>query len=219
MVIDVKKIEAVIFDLDGVLIDSEPLWTIAEMEVFGRYGIKLSTEICSYYQGIRIEELTPIILKKYNSEHLDSSQIAIEILNKMYELLKNVNIMKGSLDLIDYYYKKGIPVSIASSSRVEYIKIAIDILGIEQKVSFVNSAEFEPAGKPEPFVFSSVAKHLKIEPSRCLVFEDSPYGILAAKRAGMNVVAIPIKADYDLKRFEKADLIVCSLLDWLKMQG
>lgn len=212
------NIDAVIFDLDGVLIDSEPLWTIAEIEIFKKYDIFLTSDLCAYYQGIRIEELTPLLLEKFTCENLNSQQIAEEILQKMYELLKNVNIMPGALEAIDFYYQNKIPIAIASSSRMDYIKIAVKILGIEKKVCFINSAEFEPAGKPEPFVFSTVAKKLNVDPAKCLVFEDSPFGIEAAKKAGMKVVAIPIKQDYEPKRFENADFIVSSLLEWIKTQ-
>lgn len=108
-------------------------------------------------------------------------------------------------------------MAIASSSKKNMIDVVVDRMKIRSNIQVIHSAEFEKAGKPEPFVFLSTAKKLNVSAENCLVFEDSIYGVQAALSAGMQVIAIPPKNNYDNKLYKKTSLKLKSMTDWLKI--
>lgn len=214
---ELKNIKAVIFDMDGLLVNSEPLWQQAEIKVFNKIGIKLSTDECKQFQGVRIEDVVTILTKKYNYNLKTDTEIVQEIVQDMLFLLETVDVLPGVFECIDYYFEQKTPMAIASSSKMVMINKVVNRMKIKNKISVLNSAEFETAGKPEPDIFLSTAKILKIEPKNCLVFEDSIFGVQAAIRAGMKVIAIPYPEFFNDPGFENADLKIKTMNNWLKI--
>ncbi len=214
---NLKKSKAVIFDMDGLLVDSEPLWQKAEISVFKKTGINLQPKECEKYQGIRIEEVVPMLFEKYNLKNKKVKVVVNEVVSKMLRLLKSVKILPGVLETINYYYNKNVKIAVASSSKMVMINQVIDRMEIRDKIDVLHSAEFEKAGKPKPDIFLTTAKLLKTDVNDCLIFEDSVFGVQAAKNAKMKVVAIPHYQNFDNKQFNKADLKIMSMNDWLKI--
>lgn len=215
--VKILETELIIFDLDGLLIDSEPLWTKAQIDIFTKYNIPLTIEECLQNQGIRIEELVPILFAKKLVRNVEAQLVIKEIVEYFLNLLNDVKIMPCAHEIVDFYRSKGKKIAIASSSNLRIISKAIQILQIETKIDFINSAELEKKGKPAPDVFLTVSRKLKVEPSRCLVFEDSINGVKAALNAGMWVVAIPLNHNKSRNFEPQPHYIADSLCQWLSL--
>ena len=185
-------IKAAIFDMDGLLIDSEPFWRRAQVLAFGTVGLSLSEEDMKQTMGRRIDE----VVSHWHNERpwAGASQKDIEalIVDKVIELVKLEGTLRtGALQTLEYFKSISLPMAVASSSSMEIIDAVVDALGIRSFFVELFSAEHETHGKPHPGVFITTANHLGISPHECLVFEDSPSGVLSAKAAKMKCIAIP----------------------------
>ena len=209
------KIKAAIFDMDGLLIDSEPLWREATIKVMSEVGIQLTYEQCKETMGYRVDEFVKYWLVKYKKEGEDIKKLSAQIVKEVISLIKTKGrIMDGVHEIIDLLYKEGIILAIASSSAEEIINAVVEKIGIKDKIKFIYSAEHEEFGKPHPGVYITAAKKLNVFVNQCLAFEDSPNGVLSAKAAKMKCVVIPDYLPASDKRYGIADLIVKSLKDF-----
>lgn len=205
-------IEAVIFDMDGLLIDSEPFWKVVEIEVFKTVGIDLTVEMCLETVGLRIDEVVTYWHEKQPWENISKQAIEDSIVNKMIERITNEGeALPGVYDVIEFFWNKKIPMAIASSSYLRIIEAVVKRLKLKDFFEVIYSAEFEEYGKPNPATFITTAKKLGVSPMKCLVFEDSLNGVLAGKAARMITVAVP---DYENPKFIIADKILNSLEEW-----
>ena len=192
--IKVQDFEAVIFDMDGVLIDSEPLWKIAMEEVFLSIGCPLSREDFQHTVGLRIDEVIAYWYAKVGWKNASESEVEQRIVNRMIDLIhQNGSPLIGVLDTIAFLKKNKVKIGLATSSYTVLIKAVLETLKIEQEFDFVHSAEDEEFGKPHPSVYLTVANRLHVSPLKCLVIEDSLNGIISGKAARMKVVCIPEK--------------------------
>lgn len=207
-------IEAVIFDMDGLLIDSEPLWDISMQEVFATMGIDMTAELAEQTRGLRTREVVNHWHNyfKWESDRSPEDVCSAIIDGVTQKVLSEGEAMDGLHYILDYFQAKDLKVGLASSSPKSLIECVVDHLNIRSYFQAVYSAELEPYGKPHPAVYLSCAKDLNTDPVRCLAFEDSVNGMIAAKAARMKVVAIPEKSQADDKRFGLADLKLSSLL-------
>ncbi|MDO9511000.1 MAG: hexitol phosphatase HxpB [Bacteroidales bacterium] len=206
-------IKAAIFDLDGLLINSEPLWESAETNVFARYNIEVTPEICQKVKGFRVDESVVHILKMFKNNDLNPDLIERQIMDEVKELiLTHGKALPGSSYILHFFESRKIPIALASSSKMEIIEAALERLGLRNNFSSIHSAEFETYGKPHPSIFLSAAESLGVHPSDCVVFEDSLNGLIAARAARMKVVAVPEKEFLQDKRFSIAHYILPNLL-------
>jgi len=199
-------IKAVIFDMDGLLIDSEPVWREAEKEIFSLVGMTLTDEMCFETVGLRIDEVVRHWKNKFSWDNYSESEIEEKIIQKVIELIKEkCKVLPGVYEAIHFFKKKNIPLAIASASAVPIIETVVEKLNIKNEFNVIHSAQNEPFGKPHPVVYLSTAKLLGVDPVHCLVFEDSFNGVIAAKAARMKVVAVPEDIHYGEERFHAAD--------------
>jgi len=208
-------IQSVIFDMDGLLIDSEPLWQRAEIEILGKLGLNITVEDCKPVQGMKLTEVVEYwyARKPWSGKSLE--QVRTEITDYMKYLISTEGkFMPGVKNTLDFFAKKNIPMAVASSSDMDLINLVLDKLGIREYFAVVHSSEYEKKGKPEPDIFITTAKLLDVPASGCLVFEDSVNGVIAAKKAGMIAVAVPYPENYNLQAFDIADLKLHSLEQW-----
>jgi mannitol-1-/sugar-/sorbitol-6-/2-deoxyglucose-6-phosphatase len=208
-------IEAVIFDMDGVLLDSEPLWHIAEIAAFADVGIQLTSGMCMETTGLQVDEVVAYRFKQKPWKGRSQINVRDAILRGVEKLVAERAVpLDGSLETLNFIRKKNIPVALASSSPTRLINIVLNKFSIIKKFDVVHSAENEAYGKPHPAVFLTAAKRLHVHPTGCLVFEDSFNGLIAAKAARMRSVVIPAAAEWNEKRFDVADLKLRSLSEF-----
>jgi sugar-phosphatase len=186
------KISAVIFDMDGLILDSEPLWKIAEIETFKEVGFDFTIEMCALTTGMRIDEVVEFWRKKIKWESFTNTEIVDKIQNKMIQLIKERGkLLPGIIESLNLLNANDVLIGLASSSSMSLINTTVDTLKIRQFFNVIHSAENEIAGKPNPAVFLSAAKMIKVNPEKCLVLEDSKAGMNAGINANMRTIVIP----------------------------
>jgi mannitol-1-/sugar-/sorbitol-6-/2-deoxyglucose-6-phosphatase len=205
-------IEAVIFDLDGLLIDSEPLWQEAEILVFKQVNLVLTSELCRQTQGLRIDEVVDYWYRQYPWTNLSKLEVEELIVSKVIELIHlKGQPLPGVAQAIAFVKNQNVKIALASSSASQIIQAALQKLNLTEVFVEIYSAESEMLGKPHPGVYLTTAQKLKIPPQSCLALEDSLNGVLAAKAAHMKCIAIPEAIQQKNPQFAIADLILKSL--------
>src|ERR1035441_9834673 len=205
-------IQAVIFDMDGLLIDSEPLWRRAEKAAFKTVGFEISDEQMYEFMGTKLTEVVAHWYSKYPWEGPSQKDIETLIVNKLIALVKSEGSMRpGVHHALDVCKRAKLPLAIASSSSNEIISTVVDSLKIRNYFEYIYSAEHEPFGKPHPRVFITTAGLLGVSPRDILVLEDSPSGVLAAKAAKMKCIAVPDPETKNHPFIQIADLVIDSL--------
>lgn len=202
-----SKVKAVIFDLDGTIVDSMWIWEQIDIDFLGKRGIELPKDLQKAIEGMSFTETAIYFKNRFNLK--ESIEEIKEEWNAMaYDFYKNrVPLKKGVKEFIEYLKEKGIKLGIGTSNSRE---LAIEVLKTHDILHYFDtirtSCEVEK-GKPHPDVFLKVAEDLKVNPEDCLVFEDTYAGVLAAKRAGMKVFAVADEFSFPYKDE------ICSLAD------
>lgn len=208
-------IKAVIFDMDGVISDTEPLWQTAEKEIFGALGIDLTEEMLHSTMGLRCDE---VVAKWYAIQPWENKSLQAvhdDIVARVIELvLKDAVIFEGVKDVIAQVKSAGLKLALASSSPLVLILAMLTHFDILQEFEYVHSAEFESYGKPHPAVYIHTASELGVPPVNCLAIEDSFNGLLAAKSAKMTCVLVPDARNRNDARWAIADRVLNSLKDF-----
>ena len=185
-----KKLEAVVFDMDGVIIDSEPLWSEAERQLLARRNLAYSEHLKPLLMGLDSREAVRILKK-----HYDLGEPVEELVHERNQLVSELIQQHGqpiphALELIQRVRDGGLKTVVASSSPYVLVELVVDKLGIGPLLDLVLSGDEVDRGKPAPDIYDAVAKTLGVAPECCLVIEDAPNGVRAAKAAGMRCLAI-----------------------------
>lgn len=183
------KLRAVLIDLDGTLVDSLNVYDKVFREVLKKYyNIEISEESLDK-NGSPPEVIYRRILSKYNLEN--NLQ---DIFNKLHEELKNhldeIKINKGGIELLNYLKEKNIKIGLVTSSRKEIVELILDNLKIKNIFDIIITGSDVKNQKPDPEPYILAIRSLKVLPDEALAIEDSIYGILSAKRAGINVIGV-----------------------------
>lgn len=208
-------LQAVIFDMDELLIDSSSTWLEIEKEVFSSVGVELDEVMCLETVGLRIEGIVDHWYRRFGWQSKTVEQVASEIRDGIARrTMTRTDPMPGAVELVSSLADAGYPLAICSSSPLRVIEAALRNLGVLRQFSLLYSAESEPYGKPHPGSYMSVARELGVDATRCLVFEDSFVGALAAKAARMTVIAVPAEYERFDPRFGFCDEILDKLSDF-----
>jgi sugar-phosphatase len=203
----------VIFDLDGLLIDSEPFWRQAEIEVFGSLGLDLTEQDVRQTMGLRIDDAVHHWWVRSPWEGMTPTEVERAVTARVAELIgEGGEPMPGALDAVAMCGRLALPVAVCSGSYAVVVQAALDRLGITAEVTVWHSAEWEPLGKPHPGAFLSTAAKLGVDPTGCLAVEDSFNGAVSAKAARMRVVAVPEPDAVDSPRWGMCDAVLTSLV-------
>lgn len=188
-----KNIKAVIFDLDGTLVDSMWMWESIDIEFLGQRGIQLPQDLEAFQDELEGMGFTDTALFFKERFHLGESIEEIkEIWVKMaeYKYCHQVPLKPGAREFLQELKKRDIAVGISSSNSIQLISMVLKAHEIEEYFSCITTCCDVPNSKPAPDVYLKTAEELGVSPKDCLVFEDVPMGILAGKRAGMKVCAV-----------------------------
>ena len=200
--------------MDGLLIDSEPYWRKSMIKVLATVGLHLTEEQCASTTGLRFDHVLEYWFEKYPWTHKSIIDVHEEVLAEMeHAILHEAELLPGVFESIELFRAKGYKLAIASSSAMRLIRACVHRLKGESIFDTVISAEHEEYGKPHPAVFIQAAKDLNVNPLDCLVLEDSMMGVIAAKAARMQCVAIPAPENFNNSKFAIADWKLHSLLE------
>jgi sugar-phosphatase len=207
--------KAAIFDMDGVLIDSEPLWRLAEKHLFGLLGVYLTDEMCEETTGYRTDQTVAHWYTRQPWQGKSVQAVEQELIARVKELIEaHGTAMTGAYEILEALKRRRFKLGLASSSPHVLIHSVLDKLSLTHYFEATCSAMDEKHGKPDPAVYLSTAERLGAAPRDCVVFEDSLAGIRAAKSAGMMVIAVPAASQYGDGRFGEADMRLRSLADF-----
>jgi len=208
-------LEAVIFDVDGVLTDSEPLHLAALNEVLSPQGVQLSEEENREYLGLDEVRFWELVIPRFNLKG-EAAALITARMEKAVQMIRNgIVSLPGVPECITGLIMRGIPLACASSSPEVVVEAILDELGLRGSFQAVCCGDQVAHGKPDPTLFLEAAKALDMSPESCMAVEDSLNGITAARRAGMFTIAVrnQYNADHDLS---EADRVFSGLdyFDW-----
>jgi len=198
--------------MDGLLIDSEPLWRQAEQEVFAGLGIRLSDEDCEQTLGLR----TDTVVEHWHARHpwMSPSRrwVADAIDRRVEELVaRHGRAMPGALRALESAHRVGLGIGLATSSPTTLIETVVSRLDIGRFITVACSAMDEESGKPDPAVYLTTAAKLGVPTGDCVAFEDTVPGVRSASAAGMRVIAVPAENHFHEPGFDIADRKLRSL--------
>jgi sugar-phosphatase len=198
--------------MDGVLINSEPLWKLAEQHAFAKVGLQLTDELCAQTTGFDCKDTVAYWFAQKPWDGREQAEIIRDIENFMLEAVETKGVaMPGVYAALQYFKEKGFKLGLASSAPLQLIKTVVKTLKLDSYFETMHSSDDEKAGKPDPAVYLATAKKMNVKPEECIAIEDSYRGVLAAHRAGMKVIAIPDKHLRGHEGFKYANLILNSL--------
>lgn len=204
-------LEAVIFDMDGVIIDSEPFYLDIGMELYKRLNINITEEEHNSYTGVSNTNMWADIKNKYGLRETVNELVEIQNNANIKYLEKNLKMLiPGVVEILESLRENRIKVALASSSSMEIIRMVLEKFKIIEYFQAIESGENLEKSKPAPDIFLNAAKMLKVEPECCTVIEDSHNGVTAAKSAGMKCIGFK-NLNSGNQNLEAADLIVTSL--------
>jgi HAD superfamily hydrolase (TIGR01509 family) len=201
------KPAAVLFDNDGLLLDTEVLWTRAETSLFRRHGLTFTIEHKREMIGTSVTEST-VILERQLDAPGQGPQLMAELHDLvMEEVARGVEPMPGAVELLDAL---DVPVGVASNSPRAFVELALESSGLRERFGCVLSADDVARPKPAPDLYVELARALGADPSACVALEDSPTGVASARAAGAFVIGVP---SLDGVVLDGADLVASSLAD------
>jgi len=205
-------IQAAIFDMDGLLVDSEPCWREAEMEVFRTVGLELTEEQCKRTTGLPIDDVVRYWHKQHPWKDRPLEEVAAEITEKTHERIgATAQPMPGVPEILDFFRERSIRMAVASASPMSLIELVLDRLAIRPYFDLWHSATLEARNKPHPDVYLGTARQLGLAPEHCIAFEDSGNGLRSAHAAGMLAIAVPADYEFDDPKFAIAHAKIPSL--------
>jgi len=201
--------KAVIFDMDGVLIDSESLWKQAEFEVFSSLGVTITEEYSRQTKTMTTIEVAKFWYDKSPWENISLEAAEQMVVRRVIELIQTHSCqIAGIKPFIEKLKACNYKIGLATNSPLQIIPVVLNKLNVFHLFDAISSAELEIKGKPDPAIYLSTAEKLEVTPDACIVIEDSYSGMLAAKNAGMVVVAFT-NGNYDID-FDIADYKITS---------
>lgn len=212
-----KNIDAVIFDLDGTLIDSMWMWKSIDLKYLSGFGLEMPGDLQDSVEGMSFSE-TAVYFKQRFQLPDSLEQIKEDWLRMAWDIYKNeVPMKEGVVEFLDYLKDRAIPAGIATSNSRELVDLIIEKYQWRDYFTSIRTSCEVAKGKPSPDIYLLVADDLQVAPSRCLVFEDVVQGIMAGKNADMKVCAVYDKySDKDRKeKIKLADYYIDSFSEAL----
>jgi beta-phosphoglucomutase family hydrolase len=203
------RLQAVLWDMDGVIVDTGPYHLMGWHEVFGRRGLKYSDDDFRRNFGKRNDDIVRIVAGgSISAEEANLIATEKEVVFRQ-KAAGNLKPFPGALELINSLKERGIKIALASSAPIENVRLVTNDLGLEGVFDVVVWGREVTEGKPSPQGFLLAARRLGVEPGHCVVIEDSVAGVTAAKRAGMKCLAVTNTNSRE--KLAEADMVVDTL--------
>ena len=206
-----EDIKAVIFDLDGSLVDSMWVWESIDHMFIGEYELTVPKDFYKKMEGKGFTETAQYFLESFPELDFTVDEIKEEWTRLAIDKYKKeVPLKEGAYEFLRSLHEKNIPVGIATSNSRELVETVVEARNISQFIKVICTSCEVKAGKPSPDVYLKAASQLEVDPKNCFVFEDVPMGILAGKNAGMTVCAVEdeFSKDQREKKRELADYYI-----------
>ena len=185
-----KDKKAVIFDMDGSLVDSMWVWKDIDIEYLGRFGLTIPDDLQKCIEGMSFTETAEYFKKRFSLEH-SVEEIKNDWNAMAWEKYRTRVMLKpGAKELLDYCRENEIKLGIATSNSRQIVDMVLTERGVTDYFSCIMTSCEAKKGKPAPDIYLLTAQQLSVEPAQCLVFEDIVFGIQAGKSAGMQVCAV-----------------------------
>lgn len=205
-------IEAILFDLDGLMVDSEPHSIASWQAVLAKRNVQFDQAALDSVLGQRVVETAQTAIRLFQLPERPDELAQEKAEYQITHLEGNVSAMPGLIELLNFVDQAGLKKAVASSGLRRYIDAVLTVAGVRDRFSVIISADDVVNGKPAPDVFLAAAKALNVTPENCLVLEDAPFGVQAAKAAGMTCFAVPNAHSHALD-LSLADRVVTSLYE------
>ncbi len=208
-------INTAIFDMDGLLIDSEPMWKLAEKTVFGALGVPVSDELTVHTASMTTSEVTSFWYSHHPWQNKSLQDVEHEVINHVeMQINQHGQALSGVNKVLQLLSKNNVKIGLATNSPHRLIEVILTKLDIAHFFSVVSSAEHELSGKPDPAVYLTTLKKLNAKPEHCIAFEDSYSGLQAAQKAGISVISVPAQHEYSNPKFNGAALKLTCLSEF-----
>ena len=186
----IDQFEAVLFDLDGTLVESMYVWSEIDVEYLGKFGLPVPDGLQQTIEGLSMYQTAVYFKDRFGIE--DSLEKIMNDWNQMAydKYIHEVRLKPGVHEFLDYLREEKIPCAIATSNSRMLAHAVLESHGIDSYFQTMVTGDEIKKGKPDPEVYLTAADRLHVNPERCLVFEDIPFGIMAGKNAGMTVYAV-----------------------------
>ncbi len=207
----VDNYDAIIFDLDGTLVDSMWIWGEIDEIYLREKGLKFPPDLQKAIEGMSVDEVAIYFKKRFNmKESLEEMKAEwTDMARDYYE--NKIPLKPGVLDFLNALRDRGLGLGVGTSNFLELTELVLDHNDVKSYFKVIRTADEVGKGKPEPDLFLKLADDLGASPDRCLVFEDTHAGVIAANRAGMDVYSVydDLSKDYidEIKR-DSIDMIV-----------
>jgi len=213
------QLDTVVFDMDGLLINSEPCWEEAGIETLSRFGVELTREQYHSTTGLRTREWIDYWFEYFGIDSRFAKDAEKVIIQKAIEKIDEKAVpMPGYASILDFFLEKQYKIGLATSSPTALIDVVVSKLDIRKYFHAFASAEYLPFSKPHPQVFLDCLSKMDSKPLASICFEDSFNGLISAKAARMKCVIVPAAEFYHQAKWSAADLKIPSLVSFGQAQ-
>lgn len=212
---ETRQILAAIFDMDGLLIDSEPLWDRAELDVLKSIGVDISrrNELPDTL-GLRIDLVVELWYSRQPWNGPSREEVTARVIERAISLVEEERpLLPGVLDAVKLCKEQGLKVGLASASPLHMLEKVLEMFDLRQYFDAIASAEHLPYSKPHPQVYLDAAAKLGVDPLCCVTLEDSVNGMIASKAARMRSIVVPADENFADPRWCLADVKLPSLVE------
>ncbi|HGV9260860.1 hexitol phosphatase HxpB [Klebsiella aerogenes] len=208
-----RQILAAIFDMDGLLIDSEPLWDRAELEVLDSLGVDISRrDELPDLLGLRIDLVVDLWFAQQPWRGPDRAEVTANIIRRAIQLVEESRpLLPGVREAVALCKAEGLKIGLASASPLHMLEKVLEMFELRDQFDALASAEHLPYSKPHPQVYLDCAAKLGVAPMSCVALEDSVNGMIASKAARMRSIVVPEAENSRDPRFVLADVKLASL--------
>ncbi|MCE9963540.1 hexitol phosphatase HxpB [Lelliottia amnigena] len=209
------QIVAAIFDMDGLLIDSEPLWDRAELDVMASIGVDISRRAeLPDTLGLRIDMVVELWFAHQPWSGPSREEVTARVIDRAISLVEEKRpLLPGARDAIALCKSQGLKVGLASASPLHMLEKVLEMFDLRDSFDALASAEKLPYSKPHPQVYMDCAAKLEVDPLACVALEDSVNGMIASKAARMRSIVVPAEEGQHDPRFALANAKLTSLVD------